>query len=176
MDSQIVQEEWKPVVGFESCYSVSNLGRIRRDAPRCPGQAGGILNPTRPDRYFRISLERKPKRVRKYLHVIVAEAFIGPQPVGWQVHHIDGNKLNNRVDNLEYVTHQDNVKHAREVLGVLDNRGERDGAHKLTAETVRELRRLISSGHTRCDVASRFFITPHYVRQVFRRERWKHVA
>lgn len=47
--------------------------------------------------------------VPRRLHVLVAEAFIGPRPDGLEVHHIDHDRMNPRVDNLEYVTHQENV-------------------------------------------------------------------
>lgn len=48
----------------------------------------------------------------KYIHGLVAEAFLGPRPEGYQVDHKDGNRSNNHVSNLEYVTHRENIKRA----------------------------------------------------------------
>lgn len=106
-----MQEEWRPVVGAEEHYEVSNLGRVKRVTPPGPRLLAGGLR----GGYRRVSIYIDGQQTRKSIHVMVAEAFIGPRPEGMSVCHNDGNPLNNRLDNLRYDTHsaniQDSVKH-----------------------------------------------------------------
>ena len=101
-------EEWRPVVGYEGLYEVSNTGRVRsidRYVKTCYGSyrlhKGKVLSPgIRPDGYLVVSLQYRMFRV----HRIVAEAFL-PNPDNLpQVNHKDEDKSNNRVDNLEWCT------------------------------------------------------------------------
>ena len=99
-------EEWRPVVGYEGLYEVSNTGRVRsldRYVKTCYGSyrlhKGKVLSPgIRPDGYLVVSLQYRMFRV----HRLVAEAFL-PNPDNLpQVNHKDEDKSNNRVDNLEW--------------------------------------------------------------------------
>ena len=106
-DSRVMNikgEQWRTVEHF-TFYEVSNLGRVRswycgrwrrRDEPR-------ILLPAQ-DRigYRHVSLVRNKRKHTKLIHVLVAAAFIGPKPEHKRVQHLDKNKTNNRVENLEY--------------------------------------------------------------------------
>lgn len=99
-----MREKWRPVVGYEGLYEVSNLGRVRRIR---------IVEPTKKKHgYMQISLVDKDG-VRKLhrLHRIVAAAFI-PNPEGKpQVNHRDENPENNRADNLEWATAEENTNY-----------------------------------------------------------------
>lgn len=104
-------EIWRDIPGYEEIYKISNLGRIKslhRD--RIKGQ---ILNPAKNNRgYLRLGLSGNGKVRYDSVHRLVAEAFI-PNPKNLpEVNHIDGNKLNNRVENLEWVTKGENQIHA----------------------------------------------------------------
>jgi len=112
-----VEEEWRPVVGWEGWYSVSNLGRVRRDSRHQEVRrrhAGRVLSvrfhPRR--RYAAIHLFRDGASLDRYLHVLVAEAFLGPCPKGKEANHRDGDRKNNAASNLEYMTHSQNIRHA----------------------------------------------------------------
>lgn len=100
-------EVWKDVVGLEGYYKISSFGRIfsiksNRILIRKPKYTG----------YFDIDLYKDGKCYNKRIHRLVAEAFI-PNPENKPlVNHIDGNKQNNRVDNLEWVTDSENCLHA----------------------------------------------------------------
>lgn len=106
-----IKEVWKDVVGHEGRYMVSNLGRVK--SMNYLGHSGErVLKTTRHHTgYMVISLGKKPKKM--YLvHILVATAFI-ENPYGKRyVNHIDGNKENNTVENLEWVTSAENVHHA----------------------------------------------------------------
>ena len=97
-------EEWKPIAGWP--YEVSDLGRVRR-----AGEAG-VLN-YRPQVYHRVRLSREGKATMFRVHVLVLNAFIGPRPPKWTADHKNGNKDDNRLCNLEWVTQAENNRRAR---------------------------------------------------------------
>lgn len=118
MPNITVAEEWRPVTipGFESIYSVSSLGRIRRDTDTSRGKAGKILTPKRVRKYHQVLL-RNGKYLNRYcyVHQVVAMAFRGPPPgrlgrnIGtWQTDHIDKNPHNNAASNLRWITMREN--------------------------------------------------------------------
>lgn len=117
-----VGEIWKPVPGFEGVYSVSSYGRIRRDLSRGKAVTGFILKPT-PNRrgYLRVTLSDTPRREAFLVHRLVMQAFVGDCPAGKEVNHIDTDKTNCRLDNLEYLTGVENIEHAV-ARGVFANR------------------------------------------------------
>ena len=97
--------EWHSVMD-NSNYIVSDNGGIRNSRTN----ADKAIRKTRG--YFSVDLYKHGERTTKGVHVLVAEAFI-PNPDGKpEVNHKDGNKLNNHVGNLEWVTHKENCEHA----------------------------------------------------------------
>ena len=105
-------ERWKPVVGYEGLYEVSNLGRVK-SLPR-KGTKGGILIPTYSNskHYAHIPLAKNMKLKTVSLHRVVAMAWI-PNPENKpQVNHKNGIKSDNRVENLEWMTNLENMRHA----------------------------------------------------------------
>src|SRR3972149_1183846 len=95
-------EEWRPVVGWEGWYEVSNLGRVRRIKEAAGTRRGHILRWAvggKPP-YPRVFLCREGKVLTKRVHRLVAEAFLGPCPEGQEVNHKDGDKANPRASNL----------------------------------------------------------------------------
>lgn len=104
-----VEEIWKDILEFKGQYQVSNLGNVRsliRNKILKPAKiSNNRINSTG---YYVVNLKGK----LYYIHRLVAETFI-PNPNKLpQVNHIDGNKLNNCIDNLEWCTNSENIKHA----------------------------------------------------------------
>ena len=121
-------EVWKDIKGFEGRYQVSNLGNVK-SLPRVIRQEytqhnhavsrvlkGSELIPSDNGHGYKIILLRllnqNGKRKRFYVHRLVAEYFIGDIPEGMVVNHIDYDKSNNCVDNLEIVSQLDNIHHS----------------------------------------------------------------
>lgn len=88
--------------------------------------------------YMKVLLKLNGKSENRYVHRLVATAFI-PKPLGCnEVNHIDGNKKNNNVENLEWCTCLQNKQHAAN--NGLTNKGEKNHAHKLTEEQIKNIR------------------------------------
>lgn len=106
-----MHEEWKDVVGYEGEYKVSNYGRIK-SLNYGKSKAEKILSGNKSCQYERVAISGKVL----YVHRIVAEAFIENKYGKKQVNHKDGNKYNNMVSNLEWVTPKENHIHRVKVL------------------------------------------------------------
>lgn len=97
----MMEEEWKWIKNFEGVYQISNFGRIKSFKRNIDGQI--LSNKNSKGWYFTVNLRTNAMRQTKRIHVLVAEHFIGEIPLGYHVHHKDGNKQNNKVDNLEII-------------------------------------------------------------------------
>ena len=109
-----IQEEWRPCVGYEGLYEVSNQGRVRslRKDTRIIDKENRIMKQKLDGHgYYRVNLN-KDKRMKAYLvSRLVAEAFI-PNPLGLpQVGHNDDNKTNNHASNLYWTNSKENNHH-----------------------------------------------------------------
>lgn len=101
-----MKEIWKTIDRYGGLYQVSNLGRVRN--------CDGLVMSQKPskDGYVRILLYKDGKYKAEYAHKLVANAFIPNPDNKPEINHIDANKSNNYVDNLEWVTRSENHHHA----------------------------------------------------------------
>lgn len=106
-------EEWRPVGGYEGLYEVSNHGRVY-SRPR-PSTSGGFLRQQarRQDGYMELALCNDGHRRMVRVHVLVMETFIGQCPSGMEIRHLNGNPADNRLSNLAYGTHSENLRDKR---------------------------------------------------------------
>lgn len=98
--------EWADVLGYEGLYSVSTDGQVYTHKYK------KILKPRSKRGYLNVSLSKNKKRKEFKIHRLVATAFIPNTNNKEQVNHIDGNKNNNEVTNLEWVTQSENITHS----------------------------------------------------------------
>ena len=101
-------EVWKKIPNFED-YEVSTMGRVRSNNKIMKLSDNGLG-------YFQVKLWSNRKMTRRYIHRIVMETF-SPTSKKMEVNHIDHDKGNNRLDNLEWVTHKENLRKAVKFLG-----------------------------------------------------------
>ena len=108
--------EWRPVDGFEGLYIVSNQGEII-SLPR-NGKTGKTLGQVMmPNGYMMASLFKDGSYTSELVHRIVAKAFCPNPLLKTHVNHMNGDRSDNRADNLQWVTPVENEEHKREVLG-----------------------------------------------------------
>lgn len=170
-----MNEIWKDVIGYEDVYQVSNLGNVKR-IKLARGSGLNTIMKAAPDRngYPRLSLCRDNKPVQLLIHRLVAAAFLGPCPIGYEVNHIDGKKGNPRIDNLEYVTSKGNSEHAVR-LGLMPFGTRRTNA-KLNDDAVREIRQLRKDGLTLKEIGKRFNVSRRTIGDVVNGKLWTHVV
>lgn len=170
-----MEEKWKIVEGF-SKYLVSNKGRVK-NVIRLKD-----LKFYDKDGYKKIELINDDNVKKKvFVHRLVAQAFI-PNPNGKpQVNHRDGNKANNKFNNLEWCTAKENITHSIET-GLTDfskfnySSGEGTSKSKMTNEDVKELREMYDTGEfTLKELSIYFDISITTVWNIVKRKTWTHI-
>jgi DNA-binding transcriptional regulator YiaG len=126
--------------------------------------------------YLYVVMSPSPKAVRKLrqVHRLVLEAFVGPCPEGMEARHLDGDKRNNRLENLCWGTPKENASD-RERHGT-HPRGESSPVAKLTAADVEAIRRLKAEGVSLGELSRRYGVSHIHVRRIVRGESWRPAA
>lgn len=135
------------MLGYEGYYEVSNLGRVRA-LERIVLKSNGVLQVRHEriksqtkdkDGYMTVGLNKNGIQKKVHVHSIVATAFVDGYFLGAEVNHIDFNRVNNNADNLEWVSHKDNInysysnsRHARRKNDMCGNGNPNYGNHKLS--------------------------------------------
>jgi len=168
----MADEQWKPVVGYEGLYEVSDLGRVRRSAPGRGTRVGRMLRPyaSKPDGCPTVMLTRGGRYRPHDVHCLVARAFLGGRGEAHRVR----DRVDPRLSNLVMVTHQER-QDMLALAGRLGN-GERQPNAKLTVEKVREIRRLAATGVAQRRIAAIFGISQPHAERVANGKSWRHVA
>lgn len=175
--TQPTQELWKFILGRDD-YEVSSLGRVR--SYRAPGGARGLLSEPRlvspwlaRNGYPMVTLAGRP-RSKRYVHHLVAEAFLGPRPNGLDVAHWDGTKTNNALANLRYATKAENM--ADKLRHGTDNRADHAKFAKLSKADVLAIRKRASSGENQSQIARDFGVCQQTVSLIKRHINWAHLS
>ena len=171
-------EQWRPVVGHEGQYEVSDCGRVRSLDRMVPCGSGGhlrfckgqILQPGRKSSgHVSVALGRGNSRD---VHRLVLEAFVGPCPDGHEALHYDDEGSNNRLSNLRWGTRGDNlidaVRNGRKPVG------SRQHVAKLTEADIPRIRSMIGSVSI-VSIARRFGVSESTIRQIKTGRAWAHV-
>ena len=164
-------EEWRAAPGTDGWYDVSSLGRVRSWHNNRHGRARTpkiVKLNGNGNGYIFLRLRESDRRKKLYVHRMVAEAFLGESTL--EVNHINGLRLDNRLCNLEYVTHSVNMKHAVMVLG--GNRGTIKKVSKLTEKDVQEIRRRVRLGELHRVIAKDFGVSRGHVGDIANGDKW----
>lgn len=174
-------ECWRAIPGTDGQYSVSDRGRVRSEPlpGRSGRQRGRVLTPRKGRKgylLFRVCLT-SGMQWHSTVHAAVAAAFIGSRPEGVQIDHKDGDKANNRVENLEYVTCRENIRRSWEAgQHTADHcRGELNEKAKLTEDEVKAIR-AIHPAKSLKELAEMYGVSVQNIALVVKRKTWKHVA
>jgi len=125
--------------------------------------------------YLASPLSKDGKSLSRLIHRLLAITFI-PNPENKPcVNHIDGNKLNNSLDNLEWCTYYENNRHALDTGLRPTTKGTQTWTCKLKEEDVLEIRRLYESGIKRRFLAKQFLVSRDNISSIVSRESWKHI-
>lgn len=147
-------EEFKEIPGFEGLYEVSTLGNVRNS------RTNKVFKQSINSKgYVQICLQKQKKQISIKVHRLVALTFIPITNINKnQINHIDGNKLNNNVNNLEWVTCKENIKHAHKMrLNSISNTCRNNSiiaSNKLVLDIITGIY------YTSCTEASKLFNLP----------------
>lgn len=181
-----MKEFWRHIKDYEGLYEVSNLGRVkslkrRVDIKSRKGKVFNIainekiLKPGFNRHYYQVHLCKEGKYPLYEIARLVADAFIPNPDNKPQVNHINGDKLDNRVENLEWCTCSENRYHAYR-MGLQSAKGENNGQAKLTESNIREIRSLFEFRKiTSIMLAQKYNVSPSCIKSIVRKERWAFV-
>lgn len=138
------------------------------------GNVREVIPWTKSNGYQCVSFSSGGKRLNKYVHRVVLETWLGLND-GLDCNHKNGNKADNRLENLEWATRSQNMLHSVRVLGHKNGRGEQAYYHKATEELVRKIRELRKSGLTYGRIAQMVQLNESWVYRIAVGKAWSHV-
>lgn len=175
------QEIWKPIEGFDGMYEISSKGRLRswKGVNQCaPKREKPIIRKQAKARGYNwvllSNLNGKNKMGR--IHRLVASTFL-PNPEGKpEVNHKNGIKDDNRVENLEWVTREENMSHAWDIGLFPDQKGEGNRASKLTKQDVLTIKAILPTGwFTQTEIARAYEVDQGLISKINSGKSWGHL-
>lgn len=159
-------EQWKIVQGFEN-YLVSTLGNVKT----INGRFKKVVYDNK-NSYGYVELWKNNKGKKFRIHRLVAETFIPNYDNKEQVNHIDGNKTNNCVDNLEWVTPKENVTHAINNNLIILKYGSNNVSAKLKEEDVKFIRENAKVNISVKELAKRYNVSTTNIYNILNNKKW----
>lgn len=178
-----MSEVWKDIPGFEDFYQVSNIGRVRSvdrvvtfSDGRVRKYKGNVLKLCIGNGgYEQVRLCNGGRCNTKSVHRLVLETFKPHVNMdNLDVNHMDGNKLNNHLTNLEWLTRRDNILHAYD-MGLIDNEGERGPHTTLSKVDVLEILQRLDAGELQKDIALDYSVGRACISRINIGLRWRAV-
>jgi hypothetical protein len=161
-----IEEIWKDIPTYEGLYQISNLGKVKSVKRNI------IMRPRIVGQYYMIKLSRYGVNKNNLLHRLLAITFIANPEGKETVNHIDGNKLNNSICNLEWSTYSEQNKHAIK-LGLKKCFGEHHSQNKLTESSVIMIRHWAKNGVI--VKGANYGVSQSTIHDVIKRKSWTHI-
>lgn len=179
MITSLEPNQVRDIPNFGGIYGVTQNGEVW-SFPKINGknskQKGKWLNQyTERTGYKFVFLQKNKTRKLCYIQGLVAKTYLGDfSEKGLQVNHIDGDKQNNNLKNLEWVTPSENIKHSFK-NGMSSQKGESNAYSKLTEKDVITIRELANSGRLQKDIAEEMSVSRPTICNIIKRNTWKHL-
>lgn len=168
-------EEWRDIAGYEGYYQVSSYGNVRsldRNIVRKDGKIyhcdSRILIPFQGNtcNYLSVQLSKYGISQKYMIHRLVAYSFLKLSPnSSLEVNHKDGNCRNNCVENLEIVTHQENINHSV-AMNLKHDYGEQSTNAKLTNTQAAEIRKMCHCGIKQVELAEIYHVSKQTINRI----------
>lgn len=180
------EEIFKSIIGYEGLYEISNFARIKSlpkewtcgrngSQLKSKGETFLAINESRKDYNF-VSLSDGKKLKYISVHRLVAKHFVENIDNKPDVNHKDGNKRNNRYDNLEWCTKHENQIHAYKNGLQVSQKGSAHHKSKLSEIHVLEIRKLVKNGNvSRRELSERYGISQSQIHRIIYNKRWNHI-
>jgi DNA-directed RNA polymerase specialized sigma subunit len=172
-------EVWKNISDYEGVYQVSNMGRIkslrRLDSIGKSRKERLLISIPNAEGYIRTELNKNGKRHMFSTHRLVAKAFLANPTNKPQINHLDGNKQNNLLSNLEWCSPSENIIHAHKNGLSKPVKGEQVGTHKLSEKEAKEIRNLKGKGLSQIVIGKMFNISHSTVGRIQNNKCWVNI-
>jgi hypothetical protein len=167
-------EIWLPILNSDG-YLISNFGRVKSSVSRYGVYFHVLKQQKNKNGYLRVTFLKGKKHLASFVHRLVAIHFIPNPENKSDVNHINGNKGDNRVENLEWNTESENIKHAiRTGLKVIKN-GQEHSVSKLTNEDVLNIRDELNKKTSQYFLANKYKVTQSCISNIKRGITWSHL-
>lgn len=166
-------EIWKDVVGYEGFYQVSNFGNVKSLGNEFSRKERFLKLSPQSKGYLTVVLQKNSTRKMVLVHRIVAEYFVDNAESKVQVNHINGIKTDNRVENLEWVSHRENLDHA--IKNNLTLKGEENRNSKLKDIDVVKIHSLLQKKTTIKELSESYNVSYSTIDGIRTNRYWKHL-
>lgn len=163
-----MKEEWKPIPMANGNYSINKCGFIKNNRTQ------KRLKPfTNHKGYLGVFLWSNGSKKFISVHRAVMLTFVGDSKL--EVNHKDGNKQNNNLSNLEYVTTKENIQHFWRTGNIPDRKGSKSKTAILNEEDVLQIRELLKKGISQRQLGKKFGVHYSTIRKIATRQTWSHI-
>jgi len=166
-----MSEIWKDILNYNGIYQISNIGRVKSYKNN---KITILKNYTNNKGYPEVNLKYNSKKKHLMIHRLIAIYFIDNPENLPEVNHKDGNKLNYKINNLEWCTHAENIQHAYDTGLQKLQLGEKNSSAKLTEQQVLDIRK-IDKSISSAIIAKQYNMGKTAIKSIRARKTWKHI-
>jgi len=173
-------EIWRNIKGYEGYYQISNYGRVKslkraiKQGRRYVTVNEKIIKPfLTKNGYLRVNLSKNGKDSFLLIGRIVLSTFKSNKK-GLVCHHINGNKLDNRINNLFWISRSKHTEF-HNYYNPRNNKGERNGRSKLLSKDIMKIKLLFLNGLSYKEISRFYNVKPYAIGSILRRRTWKHI-